>query len=174
MTCAEYDDLYAHAQGRCQICGIKEAFAPQGKLFIDHDHRIGAGLAVRGLLCGRCNTGIDRRLRPMTGPDVDQYLATPWHSRPTPSLYLPDPIDGMSVEERLTHVGDRLLRIRREGRISCVPAREFVRWHVKPAIRAARRAGISAPEIARRTGYSTEYVRLIWKPIRGDPGTVAA
>lgn len=172
LTCAEYDELYEHAQGRCGICGIKEAFAAQRKLFIDHDHTIGEGSeAVRGLLCSRCNTGIDRRSKPMAGPDVDAYLANPWHSRPRPNLYAVPATrdDEPSPADRLNLLGGQLLRIRRDGRLSSREGRDFVRCQVKPAIRAARRAGIGSRVIAEQTGYRQEYVWLIWSPEPGDP-----
>lgn len=57
MTPDEYAAMVAAQAGRCAICG--EAPEPAGHrrlaLFVDHDHETGA---VRGLLCGPCNTGI--------------------------------------------------------------------------------------------------------------------
>lgn len=169
LNCAEYDELYEHAQGRCEICGIKEAFAPQRKLFIDHDHALGDADSVRGLLCGRCNTGIDRKFKPMTGPDIDAYLSGPWHARPRANLHLVDAAEDMSATDRLDLLGAQFMRIREQSRLKTRYAREFVRWHLKPAIRAARRAGTKAREISVKTGYNVEYVRLIWGPVPGDP-----
>ena len=51
LTRSEFDALYAKQKGRCAICGCK----PERPLHVDHDHRT---KAVRGLLCGDCNTGI--------------------------------------------------------------------------------------------------------------------
>lgn len=48
-------ELRAQQQGRCAICGITEELAPKGRLHVDHDHESNA---VRGLLCGLCNTGL--------------------------------------------------------------------------------------------------------------------
>jgi len=47
-----YDDLYSKQNGVCAIC-----FKSSGNraLAVDHDHVSGR---VRGLLCGRCNTGL--------------------------------------------------------------------------------------------------------------------
>lgn len=42
----------------CAICGQREVWAQNGKtkrLSVDHDHETGA---VRGFLCGRCNSGL--------------------------------------------------------------------------------------------------------------------
>lgn len=76
MTCAEYDELYARANGRCEICGVLEKFAQPARLVIDHDSPIGMH-AVRGLLCNRCNSSLD--LPCMAGPDLDRYIATAWY-----------------------------------------------------------------------------------------------
>ena len=46
----EYDELFAHQDGKCAICQ-KE----QPKLSVDHCH---ATLRVRGLLCTNCNIGL--------------------------------------------------------------------------------------------------------------------
>lgn len=48
----EYEAILASQNGRCGICGN----GPGGtRLHVDHDHQT---LCIRGLLCGRCNTGI--------------------------------------------------------------------------------------------------------------------
>lgn len=54
LTCAEFDELYLHADGCCQICGTPEAETKAGRLGIDHDGSYGWH-AVRGLLCDKCN-----------------------------------------------------------------------------------------------------------------------
>lgn len=50
---ADYDLLLVRQGGVCAICGGRP---PEGRRFhVDHDH---ATDQVRGLLCGKCNTGI--------------------------------------------------------------------------------------------------------------------
>lgn len=55
LTCEDYDALWAHAEGRCEICRIAPEDTPDGKLFIDHAGEYGY-FAVRGLLCSKCNS----------------------------------------------------------------------------------------------------------------------
>jgi hypothetical protein len=75
LTCSEYDDLLALAQGRCMACQ-----APTGRFVIDHDHALGQW-AVRGLTCHSCNhylKSIDSGRAPL-GPMFVEYLASAWH-----------------------------------------------------------------------------------------------
>lgn len=68
MRCEEYDRLRERAAGRCEICDLPEEQNRYGHLCIDHDPRYGR-MAVRGLLCGRCNAilgHIDAGTRPHT------------------------------------------------------------------------------------------------------------
>jgi len=51
ITAEQRDQLIAAQDGRCAICQEK----PESLLHVDHDHSSGA---IRGMLCGRCNTGI--------------------------------------------------------------------------------------------------------------------
>lgn len=59
LTCDDYDFLLKRAQGKCEICRIPAVETPRGSLGIDHDHRYGF-LAVRGLLCDKCNAYMRR------------------------------------------------------------------------------------------------------------------
>ena len=52
LTEAAFKRLEDMQEGTCAICHIK----PKGRLQVDHDHRT---LEVRGLLCWRCNKGLD-------------------------------------------------------------------------------------------------------------------
>lgn len=68
ITLARYSELLAEQGGVCAVCGEAPTFensgrwskrrkgtAAESRLVVDHDHATGK---VRGLLCGRCNTGI--------------------------------------------------------------------------------------------------------------------
>jgi len=50
ITLADYNSLYTNQHGRCKIC--EKHF---DLLFVDHCHTTNI---VRGLLCGKCNSGI--------------------------------------------------------------------------------------------------------------------
>jgi len=52
ITIEQYDKMNEKQCGKCLICGGTE---PVKRLFVDHDHDTGA---VRGLLCGKCNTAL--------------------------------------------------------------------------------------------------------------------
>jgi len=52
----EYEALLKRQNGRCAICKRLPGWEKKKKrLSVDHDHVSGA---VRGLLCGTCNTGL--------------------------------------------------------------------------------------------------------------------
>ena len=53
MTPHDYKKMFNQQHGKCLICG--RGF---DKLVIDHNHSTGQ---VRGLLCRKCNGGVDRR-----------------------------------------------------------------------------------------------------------------
>ena len=75
LTCAEYDDLLAMAQGCCMLCERSDA-----PLCVDHDHELGPW-AVRGLLCRSCNSSlrcVDSGTKEAT-VSVAEYLAAAWH-----------------------------------------------------------------------------------------------
>ena len=57
ITVEEYEKLFKDQENKCKICGIHMNNAKgKGKcLTIDHDHKTGK---VRGLLCGKCNSGL--------------------------------------------------------------------------------------------------------------------
>lgn len=75
LDCAEYDRLWGHAGGRCQICGVAPEQTKHGFLVVDHDASVGQW-AVRGLLCTPCNTGIT--VSPTYSREFEAYMAAPW------------------------------------------------------------------------------------------------
>lgn len=75
MTCEEFEQLWARANGLCERC--RAAWHP---LQIDHDHKLGFA-AVRGLLCPKCNTHmkfVDAGTRLADEPTA-RYLRQSWH-----------------------------------------------------------------------------------------------
>ena len=54
ITLETRDQLAAHQDGQCAICGAEES-ALTKRLAVDHDHGTGR---VRGLLCQNCNLGL--------------------------------------------------------------------------------------------------------------------
>lgn len=59
LDCTEYDALLNRAAGRCELCAVPAGQVHRGKLVIDHESRLDY-LAVRGLLCQRCNAHMRR------------------------------------------------------------------------------------------------------------------
>ena len=59
LSLEQFFDLVKKQNGLCACCGEKQDYKTVGKthqeLYVDHCHETGR---VRGLLCGRCNTGI--------------------------------------------------------------------------------------------------------------------
>lgn len=56
LSCEEFDELLTRANGRCEVCGIPQAEAARGLLYIDHDNRRGTGKDhIRGMTCPKCN-----------------------------------------------------------------------------------------------------------------------
>ncbi|WP_433731089.1 endonuclease domain-containing protein [Actinoplanes sp. CA-051413] len=67
LTCAQFESLLDRSQDTCESCSKPGHLLSKwrtkghiaGRLQIDHDHGLGAW-AVRGMLCGPCNTTIGR------------------------------------------------------------------------------------------------------------------
>lgn len=81
LTCDDYDALWDHSGGCCELCGTPATNTPDGKLFIDHAGAYGF-FAVRGLLCSKCNSlmgYIDRGEK--RDPRTIGYLANAWFVR---------------------------------------------------------------------------------------------
>lgn len=75
MTCEQFADLLERSQARCEICRRPGIETSHGQLYIDHDIRRGMW-AVRGLLCGRCNSLLEHE-KEFT-PEVRPYLEASW------------------------------------------------------------------------------------------------
>lgn len=54
LSVEEYEQMYAEAEGCCQVCGVAETELTK-RLAVDHCHSTGK---VRGLLCSKCNTAL--------------------------------------------------------------------------------------------------------------------
>jgi len=54
LTKEGFDTLWKASDGKCAICS-KDLIIKRAGCVVDHSHKTGA---VRGLLCGQCNTGI--------------------------------------------------------------------------------------------------------------------
>jgi len=52
LTVEAFDALLAQQLGICACCGTA---TPGNRWHVDHDHATGA---VRGIICGKCNTGL--------------------------------------------------------------------------------------------------------------------
>lgn len=55
MTLEEYNVMSEAQEHKCYICGKPEMNNKNKVLCVDHNHETGA---IRGLLCGLCNTGL--------------------------------------------------------------------------------------------------------------------
>lgn len=60
LTCDEYDAMRDRAGDRCEICNRLDVETPRGELVIDHFQDEGGPCFVRGLLCDRCNSVMQR------------------------------------------------------------------------------------------------------------------
>lgn len=77
MDCAEFDRLIERAKDRCEICGVSGPESAHRRLFIDHNASLGKW-AVRGLLCGTCNTLLG--IAGPTNPAIENYFDRPWRT----------------------------------------------------------------------------------------------
>lgn len=166
LTCGQIDELRKAAGGCCQICGKKERYCA-GFLRIDHDKTLGYW-AVRGLLCGQCNQGLERGW--LVGPEVATYLGSAWfRSLPGADQVKPEPepdwtdfpvvskdaalVDVRSAAEAYSdayHAGHR--NAAREGRLKLIAA-----------CRVTRRVGWTCREIARGMDgfWTSDYVQVV-------------
>lgn len=75
LSCDQYDELLRRSEGRCEICHRFGSETSHRQLYIDHDKWRG-DWAVRGLLCGRCNSMLEHE--EIFTPEVSDYLSRSW------------------------------------------------------------------------------------------------
>lgn len=75
MSCEQFADLLKRADARCEICRRTGVETSHRQLYIDHDAVRGMW-AVRGLLCGRCNSMLEHEKH--FTPEVGPYLEAAW------------------------------------------------------------------------------------------------
>lgn len=74
LTVASLNQLLASQNHACLICKDPVGFGRPGSAAVDHDHQTGK---VRGILCGRCNTGLGQfKEDPIRMTAAITYLAT--------------------------------------------------------------------------------------------------
>ena len=77
LTHEQYETMLAAQGGGCAICGSTDPGPRNKHMHIDHDHATGK---VRGILCGPCNTAVERlESVPNWGLRAAQYLTSPLH-----------------------------------------------------------------------------------------------
>jgi hypothetical protein len=70
------DTFLKRSANGCEICGNK----PERNLHVDHDHnccngRKSCGKCVRGIICNRCNTAVDKMEDGLMRADYPEYEA---------------------------------------------------------------------------------------------------
>lgn len=84
LSCDQFDALLAESGGRCQICRQLPEDTSHGMLCIDHS---GWLWAVRGLLCGTCNSSLGKLND--NWDRAREYATRPWWVRQCEKLGLP-------------------------------------------------------------------------------------
>jgi hypothetical protein len=78
LGCDQFEQLIARSGQQCEICGAAGKAGLSGeKLHIDHDHTR-PNWAVRGLLCGACNSVLTKQVAERRPPWAADYLANSW------------------------------------------------------------------------------------------------
>lgn len=75
LSCDSLNELLERSGGRCEICRTPGIETSHRLLYVDHDMMRGYW-AVRGLLCGACNTKLEHENR--FSPAADLYLQRSW------------------------------------------------------------------------------------------------
>lgn len=80
ISLATWEEMLAKQDNRCAICGEQ----PKRRLYVDHDHSCcpgykSCGQCVRGLLCTKCNTGLERMETHSEWAEcAEYYLQSSW------------------------------------------------------------------------------------------------
>ncbi len=164
LTCEQFAELRAFTGGLCNICGMREHYTPNG-FYIDHDHALGMW-AVRGLLCPRCNTLIEKPGE-LVGPERDDYLARPWHIRAglvpaAPIVRRPSREDREAFLEQLRGHRERFMNLRRNPLGVTATARQYADENMVPLVLEAKAMKISARWVAAASGYSEQSIYKLW------------
>ncbi|MEU4570745.1 endonuclease domain-containing protein [Micromonospora sp. NPDC023956] len=77
LTCEDYDERFESTGNRCELCGVSGPRSAHRQLYVDHCPQMGPW-AVRGLLCGTCNTRLGGYRSQLTEQDRAYLAAKPW------------------------------------------------------------------------------------------------
>ncbi|TMZ58010.1 hypothetical protein EMG21_30315 [Klebsiella pneumoniae] len=78
MNCDQFEGLLARANHRCEICERPGVDTEHRQLYIDHALEPGnRDWAVRGLLCGKCNSRLRRG--EAFSPEAERFLTNAWY-----------------------------------------------------------------------------------------------
>jgi hypothetical protein len=149
-----------------------------GVLHIDHDKALGYW-AVRGLLCPSCNSRLDQG--GLIGPEVDRYLANPWHRRlPYSHLISPEQPDErpeviLDHDTALRAVSEAADQYRRAREGGTTVERRAARAGLVEAVRAASWTTIRQIDIAAATNgvWTSDQVSAAVRERRKQPNRLA-
>lgn len=96
LSCDSMNELLERSGGRCEICRVSGVESSHRMLYIDHDTTYGYW-AVRGLLCGTCNTILEHENHFSEAAEL--YLQRSWFKQRATALGIdlddfPEPTDG--------------------------------------------------------------------------------
>lgn len=154
LSCDEFDWLLVRCDGQCEHCGVLEFETPHRQLHIDHDARVGWH-AVRGMLCSRCNTNLDRGL--LAADTAAAYLANPWWM---------DPRVVAGRAERARRTDEKRMTLAGLAQFKARAWTDAQRAARDTAILAAAADGIRQIDIAEAVGLSQSRVQVLARQAR--------
>lgn len=94
ISIEEFNKIYECQGGKCAICGRDlgeyrpglPGFGNGTRIEVDHDHKLGKRVSVRGLLCGGRWAGCNRRLGRVDNPDWLEKVLKYLHNPPAHSV----------------------------------------------------------------------------------------